>query len=67
MHRAERDGHKIGWNCGPGAGQEIMHAHMHLMPRFKDEPYAGRGIRFWLKQEANGRNPDLAANPLCAT
>src|SRR5918993_3803398 len=43
------DGYNIGWNCGPVAGQEIMHAHLHVIPRFSDEPYAGRGIRSWLK------------------
>jgi hypothetical protein len=31
-------------------GQEVMHAHLHVIPRFADEPYAGRGIRFLLKQ-----------------
>jgi len=30
-----------------------MHAHMHVMPSFRQEPYAGRGIRYWLKQPAN--------------
>jgi diadenosine tetraphosphate (Ap4A) HIT family hydrolase len=49
------DGYNIGWNCGAVAGQEIMHAHLHVIPRFKDEPYAGRGIRSWLKQGANRR------------
>jgi diadenosine tetraphosphate (Ap4A) HIT family hydrolase len=49
------DGYNVGWNCGAAAGQEIMHAHLHVIPRFRDEPYAGRGIRSWLKQEANRR------------
>ena len=48
-------GYNIGWNCGRIGGQEVMHAHMHVIPRFEDEPYAGRGIRYWLKQEANRR------------
>jgi len=26
-----------------------------IIPRFKDEPFAGRGIRYWLKQEGNRR------------
>jgi len=47
------DGYTVGWNCGAVAGQEINHAHLHVIPRFKKEPYAGRGIRHWLKQESN--------------
>jgi diadenosine tetraphosphate (Ap4A) HIT family hydrolase len=50
------DGYNVGWNCGRIGGQEIFHAHLHVIPRFKDEPYAGRGIRSWIKQEANRRS-----------
>jgi diadenosine tetraphosphate (Ap4A) HIT family hydrolase len=49
------DGYNIGWNCGAVGGQEIFHAHLHIIPRFKDEPFAGRGIRYWLRQETNRR------------
>jgi diadenosine tetraphosphate (Ap4A) HIT family hydrolase len=52
------DGYNVGWNCGRVGGQEVFHAHLHVIPRFKDEPYAGRGIRSWIKQEAN-RRPSL--------
>src|SRR5688572_18871591 len=41
--RYKPDGYNLGWNCGSTAGQEIMHAHLHVIPRFKHEPYAGRG------------------------
>jgi diadenosine tetraphosphate (Ap4A) HIT family hydrolase len=51
------DGYNVGWNCGAPAGQEVLHAHMHVIPRFADEPLAGRGIRYWLKQDANRRPP----------
>jgi diadenosine tetraphosphate (Ap4A) HIT family hydrolase len=51
--RFRPDGYNVGWNCGAAGGQEIMHAHLHVIPRFAREPYAGRGIRYWLKQEAN--------------
>jgi diadenosine tetraphosphate (Ap4A) HIT family hydrolase len=51
------DGYNVGWNCGVPAGQEVFHAHMHVIPRFADEPLAGRGIRHWLKQDANRRTP----------
>lgn len=46
-------GYNVGWNCGATGGQEVFHAHMHVMPRFPQEPLAGRGIRSWLKSEAN--------------
>jgi diadenosine tetraphosphate (Ap4A) HIT family hydrolase len=49
------DGHNIGWNCGKVAGQEVFHVHLHIIPRYKDEPLAGKGIRHWLKQESNRR------------
>jgi diadenosine tetraphosphate (Ap4A) HIT family hydrolase len=46
-------GYNVGWNCWPVGGQDVMHAHMHVIPRFEREPFAGRGIRYWLKQDAN--------------
>lgn len=54
-HEHAPDGYNIGWNCGSIAGQEIRHAHLHIIPRFKDDPYAGRGIRWWLKRDENRR------------
>ena len=47
------DGYNIGWNCGKIGGQELFHAHMHVIPRFRGEPLAGRGIRTLLKSDAN--------------
>jgi histidine triad (HIT) family protein len=47
------DGYNVGWNCGAVGGQLAMHAHLHVIPRFRQEPYAGHGIRYWLKQPAN--------------
>ena len=49
------DGYNVGWNCGKVGGQEVFHAHLHVIPRHKDEPLAGKGIRHWLKQDANKR------------
>ena len=49
------DGYNIGWNVGSAAGQEVAHAHMHIIPRYNDEPYAGKGIRYWFKQQENIR------------
>jgi histidine triad (HIT) family protein len=47
------DGYNIGWNCGRVGGQEVFHAHMHVIPRFRQEPLAGQGIRSLLKSAAN--------------
>lgn len=49
------DGFNVGSNCGEVGGQFIPHAHLHVIPRFRDEPFAGKGIRHWLKSEANIR------------
>lgn len=46
-------GYNVGWNCFPTGGQEVMHAHMHVIPRFGSEPLAGKGIRALLKSDAN--------------
>ncbi len=47
------DGYNIGWNIGKIAGQECKHVHLHIIPRYKDEPYAGKGIRHWIKKSNN--------------
>jgi len=31
------DGYNIGINNGVAAGQTVMHVHMHLIPRYKDD------------------------------
>lgn len=49
------DGYNMGWNIYPVGGQEIPHAHLHIIGRFKDEPLAGKGIRSHLKDISNKR------------
>lgn len=49
-------GYNLGWNCGEIAGQHIPHAHFHILPRYKDEQLAGKGIRFMFKDGKNMRN-----------
>ena len=46
-------GYNVGWNCGAVGGQDLFHAHMHVIPRFSQEPLAGKGIRTQLKSDAN--------------
>ena len=53
------DGYNWGWNVGYAAGQEVEYAHMHIIPRLKDEPFAGKGIWHWIKKDENIR-PRLA-------
>jgi diadenosine tetraphosphate (Ap4A) HIT family hydrolase len=57
------DGWNVGWNVMPVGGQSIPHAHCHLIPRYADEPYTGRGIRWWFKSEANKRPTESSATP----
>ena len=49
------DGYNLGWNCGAVGGQVVFHAHMHIIPRYADEPRAGAGIRHWIMQQENIR------------
>jgi histidine triad (HIT) family protein len=58
--RHDPDGFNIGWNCYGAAGQSIPHAHMHVLLRFDDEPWAGRGIRWGLRQPDNRRADPFA-------
>jgi diadenosine tetraphosphate (Ap4A) HIT family hydrolase len=51
--RFSPDGYNIGWNCGLVGGQEVFHAHMHVIPRFRQKPLAGKGLRSLLKSDAN--------------
>lgn len=49
------DGYTLGWNVGKVSNQEIFHSHFHVIPRYNDEPLAGKGLRYWLKQPENKR------------
>ena len=53
--RYRPDGYNVGWNCYATGGQFIPHAHLHVLLRFDDEPRAGHGIRWWLRQPENRR------------
>jgi diadenosine tetraphosphate (Ap4A) HIT family hydrolase len=49
------DGYTLGWNAGKVSNQFIFHSHFHIIPRYNDEPHAGKGLRYWLKQPENKR------------
>lgn len=61
--RYKPDGFTIGWNCYAAAGQEVPHAHLHVLPRFADEPKAGIGIRRLLRQPGDDRGTEDSAVP----
>jgi len=41
--RYKPDGFTVGANCGVAAGQSVMHAHIHLIPRFQGDVADPRG------------------------
>jgi ATP adenylyltransferase len=48
------DGFNIGINCGIHAGQTVMHAHIHVMPRYKgDIPNPRGGVRHIIPGKGN--------------
>jgi diadenosine tetraphosphate (Ap4A) HIT family hydrolase len=49
------DGYTLGWNVGEVSNQCIFHSHFHVIPRYNDEPLAGKRVRYWLKQPQNKR------------
>lgn len=57
-------GYNVGWNVEEVGGQFIPHAHLHVVPRFADEPLAGKGIRHFMKQPENKRPSSTVQNPL---
>lgn len=56
------NGYTLGWNIGKVSGQEQFHVHLHVMPRYDDEPLAGKGVRHFLKQKNNSRIKEVREN-----
>jgi diadenosine tetraphosphate (Ap4A) HIT family hydrolase len=56
------DGYTLGWNVGEVSNQFIFHSHLHLIPRYNDEPLAGKGVRYWLKQPENKRKKETSSS-----
>ncbi len=38
------DGFNIGVNCGAAAGQIVMHAHVHLLPRYEGQSFNPKAL-----------------------
>lgn len=52
------DGFNIGFNVGIAAGQTVMHAHMHIIPRYRNDQSDPRGgIRRIFPEKAAYWNP----------
>jgi histidine triad (HIT) family protein len=60
--RLAPDGYGLYWTCFPREEEHVphMHAHLHVVPRFDDEPCAESGGRVGIKGAENIR-PDPAA------
>jgi diadenosine tetraphosphate (Ap4A) HIT family hydrolase len=53
-------GYNLGWNVYKTGGQNVAHAHLHIIARYDDEPLAGKGIRYAFKAESNRRSTNLS-------
>jgi len=58
--RLSPDGYTLIWNSYSESGQPMHHAHLHVIPRFDDEPLADQGGRSAIKSPEN-RRPDPSA------
>jgi histidine triad (HIT) family protein len=48
MKATKADGINIGMNNKPASGQVVMHVHLHVIPRFKDD-----GLKTWPQRPYN--------------
>jgi diadenosine tetraphosphate (Ap4A) HIT family hydrolase len=48
MAELKPDGFNVGVNDGPAAGQTVMHAHVHVIPRRKGDTADPRGGVRWI-------------------
>jgi diadenosine tetraphosphate (Ap4A) HIT family hydrolase len=55
--RFRPDGYFLSWTSFPGGDEDVpdMHAHLHVVPRFDDEPLAAHGGRSAIKVPQNRR------------
>jgi len=57
MKGLKADGFNLGMNNYPAAGQLVMHSHIHVMPRLKND---GLRLNWPNKKYANGMDKDVA-------
>jgi histidine triad (HIT) family protein len=59
--RLAPDGYLLSWTSFPARNEDVpsMHAHLHVVPRFDDEPMRDHGGRVGIKGPEN-RRPDPA-------
>lgn len=43
VERHRPDGFNVGFNAGPAAGQTVLHAHVHVIPRYDGDVVDPRG------------------------
>jgi superfamily II DNA or RNA helicase/diadenosine tetraphosphate (Ap4A) HIT family hydrolase len=56
------DGYNVGFNAGGAAGQTLMHAHVHVIPRYVGDVANPRGgVRSVIPGEANSARPHADA------
>lgn len=60
--RLAPDGYGLYWSCFPRTGVDVrsMHAHLHVVPRFDDEPRHDGGGRVGIKGPENRRPEPFA-------
>jgi histidine triad (HIT) family protein len=58
--RLEPDGYTLIWNCQVESGKPPIHVHLHVLPRFEDEPLWESGGRSAIKVPEN-RRPEPSA------
>jgi diadenosine tetraphosphate (Ap4A) HIT family hydrolase len=60
--RLAPDGYFLSWTCFASSDELVqnMHAHLHVVPRFDDEPYWDRGGRTAIKVPENVRPEPFA-------
>ena len=60
------DGYNIVWNTNSAAGQHLFHAHLHVIPRFNNEPLTGQHLHTLICTDENKRT-NSRTNSRCKT